>query len=229
MINEMLNSISTMISQNFWIAPLLAFLAGILTSITPCSLSSIPLVIGYVSGTTNDTKKSFKLSVTFALGSALTFTALGVIAATAGSLMGNSSKIFYVVIGILMVAMSLQVFGIFEFIPSSYLVTKNNKKGYIGALIAGILSGLFSSPCCTPVLVALLGIVAKSGNILLGTMLLLIYSIGHSILMIAAGTSTSLVKKIISNKRYGVFSTVLNYVFGLAILAIGMYMLYLGF
>jgi cytochrome c biogenesis protein CcdA len=55
----------------------LALIAGVLTSFTPCSLSSIPLVIGYVGGVgQRDVKKSFLLSVTFAAGAAVTFTVL---------------------------------------------------------------------------------------------------------------------------------------------------------
>lgn len=86
----LLEGISKLMLENLWIAPLLALLAGVLTSFTPCSLSSIPLVIGYVGGTgARDTKKALRLSLTFALGSAVTFTVLGVIAAIAGSLLGR--------------------------------------------------------------------------------------------------------------------------------------------
>ena len=51
MIDSWLNTLGTLISESVWLAPLLALLAGVLTSFTPCSLSSIPLVIGYVGGT----------------------------------------------------------------------------------------------------------------------------------------------------------------------------------
>ena len=51
MINEWLEQLSSLIQSSLWLAPVLALLAGILTFFTPCSLSSIPLVIGYVGGT----------------------------------------------------------------------------------------------------------------------------------------------------------------------------------
>lgn len=73
MINEWLEQLSSLIQSSLWLAPVLALLAGILTSFTPCSLSSIPLVIGYVGGTgQKNTKRAFRLSLTFALGSAVT-------------------------------------------------------------------------------------------------------------------------------------------------------------
>lgn len=57
-INQWLEVLSALISSNLWLAPLLAVAAGVLTSFTPCSLTSVPLVIGYVGGTgLNDTKR----------------------------------------------------------------------------------------------------------------------------------------------------------------------------
>lgn len=128
-----------------------------------------------------------------------------------------------------MVLMALQTWGIFEIIPSSYLICKNTKKGFAGAFIAGILGGVFSSPCSTPVLIALLAIVAGKGSIVWGILLLLLYSIGHGILAIIAGTSIGFVQKLSSSERYGKASTILKIVMGALILLIGFYMFYLGF
>lgn len=225
-----LESLSELITKSGWLAPLLALLAGVLTSFTPCSLSSIPLVIGYVGGTgQRDTKRAFWLSITFAAGAAVTFTTLGVIASMAGKLMGTSASWWYIILGGLMILMALQTWGIFEIIPSSYLISKNTKKGFIGAFIAGILGGIFSSPCSTPVLIALLAIVAGKGSILWGILLLLLYSIGHGILAIVAGTSIGFVQKLSSSEKYGKASTILKIVMGALILVIGFYMFYLGF
>lgn len=227
---EILDNLSNLITESGWLAPLLALLAGVLTSFTPCSLSSIPLVIGYVGGTgQKDTKKAFWLSMTFAAGAAVTFTVFGVVASFAGRLMGTSASWWYILLGVLMVLMALQTWGIYEIIPSSYLISKNTKKGYIGAFIAGILGGVFSSPCSTPVLIALLAIVAGKGSILWGILLLLIYSIGHGILAIVAGTSFGFVQKLTSSEKYGRASAVLKIVMGVLILLIGFYMFYLGF
>jgi len=229
-VTEILESLSELITKSGWLAPLLALVAGILTSFTPCSLSSIPLVIGYVGGVgQRDTKRALWLSVTFAAGAAVTFTALGVIASLAGRLMGTSASWWYIILGVLMILMALQTWGIFEIIPSSYLIAKNKRRGYVGAFIAGILGGIFSSPCSTPVLIALLAIVAGKGSILWGILLLLLYSIGHGILAIVAGTSIGLVQKLSSSEKYGKASAVLKIVMGSLILLIGFYMFYLGF
>ena len=230
MVDTWLNQIAQSIQSNMWIAPLLALLAGVLTSFTPCALSNIPLIIGYVGGVgEKNTKKAFRYSVIFALGTAVTFITLGLIATSAGKLMGNSSQIWYLVLGVLMVLMALQTWEIFQIIPSINLLSKSKAKGIIGAFIAGVLGGVFSSPCSTPVLIALLAIVAGRGNLIWGILLMFLYSIGHSALVIVAGTSISFVKKISSNEKYNKVGIALKIVMGTVILLIGFYMFWLAF
>ncbi|HPX23570.1 MAG TPA: cytochrome c biogenesis protein CcdA, partial [Mesotoga sp.] len=65
------------------------------------------------------------LSIVFAFGAAVTFTVLGVTASLAGRLIGTSTSWWYIVLGVLMVVMALQTWGLFEIIPSSYLISKN--------------------------------------------------------------------------------------------------------
>ncbi len=229
MIDLWLEQISSQISQNMWLAPLLALLAGVLTSFTPCALSSIPLVITYVGGIGVEPKKAFRLSLVFALGAAITFTVLGVVAASVGQLLGSGAKWWYIVLGTLMVLMALQTWEVVNIIPSTYLAGKNKRRGYIGALITGMLGGLFSSPCATPVLIALLAIAAGSGNLLWGALLMLLYGVGHGALAVLAGSSIGAVNKLVQSERYGALSRVLKIVMGILILLIGLYLFYLGF
>jgi cytochrome c biogenesis protein CcdA len=229
MIELWLEQIGRVIGQNAWLAPLLALLAGVLTSFTPCALSSIPLVVAYVGGIGVEPKKAFRLSLVFALGAAITFTVLGVAAASVGQLLGTGAKWWYIVLGALMVLMALQTWDVINLIPSTYLTGKNTRRGYAGALITGILGGLFSSPCATPVLIALLAIAAGQGNILWGALLMLFYGVGHGILAVAAGSSIGMVNQLMKSERYGALSRALKIATGVLILLIGLYLFYLGF
>lgn len=230
MIDNVLDTLSVLMKEYMWISPLLAMLAGMITSITPCALSSVPLVIGYVGGTgQKDTKKAFSLSMTFALGTAVIFTTLGIVASSAGMLIGNSSSWWYIALGVLMVLMALQTWEIVHVIPATHLVSKNTKRGYIGAFFAGILGGLFSSPCATPILVVLLGILASGSNVLFGVILMLFYSLGHSALTIVAGTSVGFVRKLKTSEKYQRLSTVLNILLGCIMLCMALFMFYQGF
>ncbi len=230
--NDWLNTLSQALTTNVWLGPLIALVAGVLTSLMPCSLSSIPLVIGYVSGSAGanaDRRKPLKLSLVFALGLTLAFTALGMLAASMGFLMGSMTRWWYLALGILMILMALQTWELFNIIPSSYLVSRASKTGYVGALSAGALAGLFSSPCSTPVLIALLAMVASQGQILRGVVLLLFYAAGHSVLSVVAGTSAGFVKSLSAKHQFGRFSKALRLVLGALILGMGLYLLYLSF
>ena len=115
-----------MISQGGISAPLIAFIAGIITAVTPCSLSQLPLVLAYVGGEESPSK-AFRLSAVYSVGLAVTFTAFGAAAALLGNLIGNAGKLWYMILGALMVLMSLQILGIFNPIPSTYLSAANKK------------------------------------------------------------------------------------------------------
>lgn len=94
--NDILNGMAEIISNNFWIAPLIALLAGVLTSFTPCSLTTIPLIIGCIGGMeTQGTKKALKLSITFAIGMAITYAILGGLASTIGRFL-QGGKLWYI-------------------------------------------------------------------------------------------------------------------------------------
>ncbi len=230
MIDSMLAIIASIIKENLWLAPMFAALAGIISSVSPCSLSSIPLIIGYVGGVgQQNTKRAFGLSFAFALGSAFTYTLLGIIAAYAGRLIGNSNPYLYLILGFIMLLMALQILSIIDVLPSAGFTSKSNLKGYAGAVLAGILGGFLASPCATPVLIVLLGILAKGGNALWGAFLMLCYSLGSGVLIVIAGTFVGYIQKIISDERYGKFSRLIKTISGIIILLISFYMLYLGF
>ena len=230
MIDAWLTALSESIRSGTNLAPLLALLAGVITSATPCALTSIPLVIAYVGGTrSSDPRLGFALSLTFSIGMASTFTALGAAASLLGRLMGTSSRWWTLGLATLMLLMALQVLGVFGFVPSTNFLTKNRKKGFLGAFLAGVLGGFFSSPCSTPALVVLLGLVAKTGNVGRGIFLLLLYSLGHSVLVLAAGTSTSFAAKIAASDRLGVFGSIAKVALGIGLLLVSFALFYLGF
>ena len=226
--DSILETLSEAIASGGAFAPLLALIAGVVTSITPCAMSQIPLVLGYV-GKEASAGKAFRLSLVYALGSALTFTSFGIAAALLGRLIGNAGRWWYIFLGVLMILMALQMWGVINVIPSTYLAAINRKRGYTGALIAGILGGIFSSPCSTPVLVVLLSIAAESGKALRGGFLLFLYSIGCTAQSVTLGSSPALIRKLGTRQGFRAVSKALSILLGFAVLAIGLYMLYLGF
>ncbi len=232
--DSLLVQLSELLLQSTWLAPFVAFLAGVITSFSPCSLTSVPLIVGYVGGTHSldssaNTQRAFVLSLIFALGSALTFTVFGILASLAGELIGTSAKWWYIALGSLMMLMVLQMLGIYNFIPTNHAFMHNKKKGIWGAFVAGILGGFFASPCSTPVLIALIAVVAGKGSLAFGILLFLLYSLGHGILAVMAGTSVGLVQKISQNEKYTRLSKGLNILLAILLLCIGFYLFDLAF
>ncbi|MDD3185595.1 MAG: cytochrome c biogenesis CcdA family protein [Anaerostipes sp.] len=227
MFDTLLQELTIFIQHTLWFSPILALFAGMLTSVTPCSLSTLSLIMGYVtSGGENDTKKSFVYSFIFAIGSAVTFVTLGIAASFVGGVIGHN-EILHVALCLFMILMAFQVWGIINIIPHVHFTAKNQKRGYIGAFVAGMLGGIFSSHCAVPVIVGLLAIVANEGNILLGILLLFCYSVGHGILAVVAGTSTAFAEKIGSSKTYTTGTKVFQILLGILMVVIGVVSLFL--
>ena len=223
---ELLERIAASLGSSVWLAPVFALLGGVLTSLMPCSISTVPLVIGCVGGANTRGKRAFALSLLFALGSTITFVTLGVAAAWAGLLLEKAEVWMHLILAVLLVLMALQMWGVIELIPSSSLSAAVRLRGAWGAFVAGLLAGVFSAHCAAPMIVALLAIVADKGQVLFGAVLLLFFSIGHAILSIVAGTSTGLVQRIAESPKYERIGKVIKAVLGAVIMLAALWLLW---
>lgn len=226
---SLLDSVSRSLSGNMWLAPLLALVAGVLTSLMPCSLSTVPLVIGCVGGDEAKGKRAFWLSLLFAIGSSVTFIALGVVASLAGLLLEKAEIWMHLILAVILVLMALQMWGVIEIIPTSSLMANSRLKGAWGAFAAGLLAGVFSAHCAAPMIVALLAIVIDHGKVLFGMLLLLIFSAGHAILSIVAGTSVGLVQRITDSPRYAKADKIIKIVLGCIIILAALWLFWEAF
>lgn len=217
---------SDILSGNYILACLITFLVGAFVAFSPCSLSKIPLVIAYVGNVKGESiKTDFWLSVFFTLGSAIIYTVLGVLASLIGiNFLGN--KIIFAVLGLIMVLMAIEISGFVHIIPTIDISGKNKFKGYFGAFIAGIFGGIAVSPCATPFLVVILGVLASEQNITYGIVLMLMYSLGNGILTLIAGTCVGFVKNMGENPKYILFDKIVRIILALILLAIGAYFIY---
>lgn len=227
--SSLINNFSAFLSDNIWLAVITAFLAGIVSSFSPCVLSAIPLIVGYVGGYAGKDKKlAYRYSLIFCLGIIMTFVLLGIASALLGKLFTGAGRWWYIILGAIMLLVGLQLIGVIEFGNNSCRVP-NRRKGIAGAFFLGILGGILSSPCSTPILAAILAFVASKGNILLGVIMLSFYSLGHCILVFMAGTSVGLVEDISNSDKTKRIGRILKLILALLIFITGFYLLYLGF
>ena len=219
------------IEQIVALYPLLAFgavfLAGVLSSASPCVLATIPLVVGFVGGYADgDRSKAFRYSLAFVLGLALTFTAFGAAAGLLGTMFGTLGGWWYIVAGIVALVMGGEMMGLYEIHLPIKRDFKPKQGGIIGSFLLGLFFGVVSSPCATPVLVVILTYVATKGQILYGTSLLFTYALGHCLLMLFAGTFTGFVEAFVKKQGIVNFSLWTRRVGGLIVASVGGWLLW---
>ena len=212
--------------SNPLIAYFSVFIAGLISAFSPCVLITIPLVISYVGGyAEGDVKRSFSFSLAFVVGLSITFTILGAIASLMGTLLGDVGSLWKYILAAVAIVMGLQMMGLLNFqIPTPRLV-KTEQKGLIGAFLLGMLFGVASSPCATPVLALILTFVASKHNLAYGTSLLFVYALAHTVLIFAVGVSTGLAEVFLKSRKVADFSVYAHKVSGALFVLIGLYVL----
>ena len=206
----------------------LVFLAGVLTSFTPCIFPMIPITLAIlgVRAQRATRMQSFLLSLVYVFGIAITYAVLGVAAAMTGSLFGQilGSPFAIAVISAMFVAMALSMFGLFELQPPRFVRDRlsryKTKAGYGGAFVSGIIAGVVASPCVGPVLVSILTFVATTKNMGLGFSLLFVFALGLGQIFIVLGTSSSLLQKL---HKSGPWMVRIKHIFGAIMLAMAVY------
>jgi cytochrome c-type biogenesis protein len=182
------------------------FAAGLLTSLTPCMLSMLPITIGYIGGyETRGRLQAAAQSTWFALGLATTLAVLGILAATLGRVYGQIGIGLPIIVSIIAILMGLNLLEALPLQLPSFggmdWISKDLPEGLRSYLI-GLTFGLVASPCSTPVLASLLAWVAKTQDLVLGGVLLLSYTAGYVAPLILAGTFTASIKKLLELRRW---------------------------
>jgi len=227
-VTQLLARVDQLIATQPLLAVPVIFVGGLLTALNPCVLASIPLAIGFVGGYAKGRSKGYALllALFLFLGIAATFTVLGMIAGLAGTMFGTTSKFFPWLIVVICLAMGVQIlfFPNFE-IPMPRGITPK-AGGIVGAFILGALTGVIATPCAMPILAVVLSYVASKGNVVYGGVLLFTYALGHSVLVLAAGSSMGLAEAMVNSKGLQKASVILKKASGVLILLVAAYFLY---
>ncbi len=211
-----------------WLAFLIVFVGGILTSLTPCVYPLIPITVSiFGANESAGFLKSLLLSVVYVLGIVVTYSILGVAVASTGAVFGQIMANPWVVgfISLILVSLGLSMLGVFEIRVPYALQNRLNTvggAGFAGAFAMGTVAGVIAAPCTGPALAVVLTYIATTGSLFLGFWLMFTYALGMGLLFIGIGTFSGLLSAL---PRSGGWMYVLENIFGIAIITLALYFL----
>jgi cytochrome c-type biogenesis protein len=217
-----------LLESNSLLAFVGAFGAGSITAIAPCSLVSVPLLVGSSVALNKDLKGRKKVFYTyafaslFALGVMISFSILGLIVAKFGGFFSVAPMWAYILASIFSVLIGLYAWGVLGEVNKSSIMLHLIKYRLFGGFLIGVVFGLVSTPCASAPLVAIITVAANSGYIY-AYGLILTFALGHSMLLLIAGVSVGFTQSITSNQTLAKVSNYINKGFALMLMVIGAY------
>lgn len=214
-----------------WLALTASFLWGILSILlSPCHLSSIPLIVGFINGQGIVTKKrAFTLAGLFSVGILLTIAIIGLITGLMGRIMGDVGKTGTYAVAVIFFVIGLHLL---EIIDLPFLGVSNQpkmkKKGALAAFVIGLLFGVALGPCTFAYMAPMLGIAfsAASSRPVFSLSLVLFYAIGHCSVIVLAGTFTSMVQQYLNWNARSRGAMILKKVCGVLVIIGGIYLIF---
>ncbi len=174
-----------------------AFLGGLISSISPCSLSMLPLIIGYVGGYSKENPlKTLLQMIIFVIGSGIVFAIIGGICAFTGKLfVGN--PYFTLIVASIILIMGLKILDVIDFelpVIIKEIPQNNFNNEILYPLLLGAVFALIGTPCSTPILASIMGFASISAKVSQAVIMLFLFSIGQGLILIIAGFLTSKLK-----------------------------------
>ena len=182
-------------------SPLLAlgvlFAAGVLTSLTPCVYPLIPITASVITGTAREGQpksRTVALTMTYAVGLALLYAFLGVLAGLTGTLFGtvSASPWTRLAVGNLLLLFGLMMLDVLPVpVPRRLMEWAGRREGgsYGAVFVLGASSGIVAAPCGAPAFAVVLTWVAATQAGLMGFVYLFVFSLGMTALLVAVGLS----------------------------------------
>ena len=232
MVENLINNLSAYLQGSVILAFVAAYLGGLVISFTPCTYPLIPVTVGFIGAQGSSSKlRGFFLSLCYVVGLAITYAALGAVAALTGKLFGQlqTTPLVYLIMANICLIMGLAMLDVFRIsipVPQKILqYSGGGKKSFISSLLLGMASGFVIGPCTAPALGVLLGFVALKNHVLLGIGLLFTFACGMGTLLILIGTFAGIIAAL---PRSGAWMTAVNRVFGVILIGAAEYFLYIA-
>jgi cytochrome c-type biogenesis protein len=207
-----------------------AFVWGILSIVlSPCHLSSIPLIVAFMGRQGEKTgRRALLISAVFAIGILVTIGAVGAVTAAIGRMLGDVGPYVNYVLALVFFALGLHFLGVFPIPWSGGAPTGSSRSGLWAAFLLGLLFGIGVGPCTFAFMAPMLGVTFKvaAHSWVLGVALLLVYGIGHSSVIVLAGTSAELAQRYLNWNEASRGAVILRQICGVLVILGGAYLIY---
>ena len=181
------------------------FLWGMVSVLfSPCHLASIPLMVAYVGGQKEQPKplQAMQYSIAFTTGLFISIAAIGIICALLGRMLGDVGNYWQILVGLVLVWVSLSMFGVKGCSMGGGLLYRLKFKGLLGALGLGVAYGTLSGSCTFGFIAPILAVITVQQQIASGVLMILLFAVGHCLPIVIAGSSTALVRRILENSAW---------------------------
>ena len=230
MIENIFSYLNTALTGNYFVAVIASAGWGVMSILlSPCHLSGIPLIIGFINSQGMvSVKRTFFLSLVFALGILITIAAIGLITASLGRLMGNIGTFGNYFVAIVFFIIGLYLLDIIKLPWDAATLKTNNKSGMLAALILGLFFGIGLGPCTFAFMAPVLGVVFHIARINLpyAIVLLLAFALGHCAVIVAAGTLTKKVQEYLNWSENSKTVSYLKKICGILVILGGIYIIF---
>jgi cytochrome c-type biogenesis protein len=207
-----------------------AFVWGILSILlSPCHLSSIPLIVGFIGEQSNlTTRRAFAISTAFAVGILITIALIGGVTAALGRMMGDVGRYGNYLVATIFFLVGLHLIGVIPAPWSGPGRVGTKQRGLLAGFILGLLFGVALGPCTFAYMAPMLGVTLQvaTTNLVYAIALLLAFGVGHCSVIVAAGTSAEAVQQYLNWNERSRGADILKKVCGALVLLGGLYLIY---
>ena len=228
MIESLFSALYSAMTQSFELALLASFIWGVLSILlSPCHLSSIPLIIGFIMQQEKKTTgRAFTLALVFSSGILVSIALIGIVTASLGRLMGDLGKIGNIAVAVVFFIVGLYLLDLIR--PDwSFGARSTKQHGLLAALVLGLTFGIALGPCTFAYIAPVLGLsFSRAQTDFVGAVLLILaFAAGHCSVIVFFGTLAHKVQAYLNWSNENRAVTLVKQICGILVILGGIYMI----
>ena len=205
MFDQFLLTVNQWMTGGLAVAAAGAFAWGMVSVLfSPCHLASIPLIVAYVGGQENavNPRKAGWYAGAFTLGLFITIAVVGIVCALLGRMLGDVGIWWQVLVGGVLIWVAMGMLGVEACSMSGSLLYRLKLRGIHGAFGLGLAYGILSGSCTFGFIAPILAIVTVQQKFVAGSVMMLLFALGHCLPIVVAGSSTALVRRLTESSAW---------------------------